>query len=57
LREQYTLGFLASDPGRGGYRNVRVDVPNRPDDRVRVRKGVELGGTESASAEPDPGAR
>jgi Ca-activated chloride channel family protein len=50
LREQYTLGFLASDPGRGGYRNVRVDVPSRPDDSVRVRKGVELGGTESASA-------
>jgi Ca-activated chloride channel homolog len=56
LREQYTLGFLASDPGRGGYRNVRVDVPGRPDDRVRVRKGVEVGGTESASAEPDRGA-
>src|SRR6516225_959637 len=50
LREQYTLGFLASDPGRSGYRNVRVDVPSHPDDRVRVRKGVELGGTESASA-------
>jgi Ca-activated chloride channel homolog len=56
LREQYTLGFLASDPGRGGYRNVRVDVPSRPDDKVRVRKGVEVGGTESASAEPDRGA-
>jgi Ca-activated chloride channel homolog len=56
LREQYTLGFLASDPGRGGYRNVRVDVPSRPDDMVRVRKGVELGGTESASAEPNAGA-
>jgi Ca-activated chloride channel homolog len=55
LREQYTLGFLASDPGRGGYRNVRVEVPSRPDDKVRVRKGVELGGTESASAEADPG--
>jgi Ca-activated chloride channel family protein len=57
LREQYTLGFLASDPGRSGYRNVRVDVPSRPDDKVRVRKGVELGGTESASAEADRGAR
>jgi Ca-activated chloride channel homolog len=53
LREQYTLGFLASDPGRGGYRNVRVDVPSRPDDKVRVRKGVEIGGTESASADPE----
>jgi Ca-activated chloride channel homolog len=52
LREQYTLGFLASDPGRGGYRNVRVDVPGRPEDRVRVRKGVDLGGSESASADP-----
>jgi Ca-activated chloride channel family protein len=57
LREQYTVGFLASDPGRGGYRNVRVDVPSHPDDRVRVRKGVEVGGTESASAEPGHGAR
>jgi Ca-activated chloride channel homolog len=57
LREQYTLGFLASDPGHGGYRNVRVDVPGRPDDRVRVRKGVDLSGTESASAEPESGAR
>jgi Ca-activated chloride channel homolog len=56
LREQYTVGFLASDPGRGGYRNVRVDVPNRPEDKVRVRKGVEVGGTESASAESDRGA-
>src|SRR5215472_5240139 len=55
LREQYTLGFLASDPGRSGYRNVRVDVPSHPYDKVRVRKGVELGGTESASAEADPG--
>jgi Ca-activated chloride channel family protein len=57
LREQYTVGFLASDPERGGYRNVRVDVPSHPDDRVRVRKGVEVGGTESASAEPGRGMR
>jgi Ca-activated chloride channel family protein len=57
LREQYTVGFLASDPGRGGYRNVRVDVPSRPDDKVRVRKGVEIGGTESASADPADRAR
>jgi Ca-activated chloride channel family protein len=57
LREQYTVGFLASDPGRGGYRDLRVDVPTRPDDRVRVRKGVEIGGTESASADPGPGIR
>ncbi len=52
LREQYTLGFLDSEPGRSGYRNVRVDVPGRPYDKVRVRKGVEVGGTESASADP-----
>jgi Ca-activated chloride channel family protein len=55
LREQYTLGFLASDPGRGGYRNVRVEVPGHPYDNVRVRKGVEVGGTESASAAADLG--
>ncbi|HKV53643.1 MAG TPA: VWA domain-containing protein [Candidatus Binataceae bacterium] len=55
LREQYTVGFVAPDPGRGGYRNLRVDVPNRPDDSVRVRKGVMVGGpgTESASAYPE----
>ena len=32
---------------------MRVDVPSRPDDKVRVRKGVEVGGTESASVEPE----
>jgi Ca-activated chloride channel family protein len=52
LREQYTLGFVAPDPTRSGYRDVRVAVPNRPYDNVRVRKGVEIGGTESASADP-----
>jgi Ca-activated chloride channel family protein len=52
LREQYTVGFTAPDPARGGYRNLRVDVPGRPDDTVRVRKGVEVAGTESASADP-----
>jgi Ca-activated chloride channel family protein len=56
LREQYTVGFVAPDPGRGGYRNLRVDVPARPSDRIRVRKGVEVGGgTESASADPGRG--
>jgi Ca-activated chloride channel homolog len=54
LREQYTVGFLASDPGHSGYRNVRVEVPNHPGDNVRVRKGVEVGGTESASAATEP---
>jgi Ca-activated chloride channel homolog len=43
LREQYTLGFLASDPERGGYRSVHVDVPTRPDAMVRVRKGITVG--------------
>lgn len=52
LREQYTLGFLDADPSRGGYRNVRVGVPAHPEYKIRVRKGVEVGGTESASAEP-----
>lgn len=51
LRQQYTVGFLAPDPGRGGYRNLRVDVPARADADVRVRKGVTVGGgSESASA-------
>ena len=51
LREQYTVGFVAPDAGRGGYRNLRVDVPGHPEDSVRVRKGVSVGGgTESASA-------
>jgi Ca-activated chloride channel homolog len=53
LREQYTVGFVAPDPGRGGYRDLRVDVPTRPDDSVRVRKGVTVGGgTESAYNDP-----
>lgn len=51
LREQYTIGFVAPDASRGGYRNLRVDVPSRGDANVRVRKGVTVGrGTESASA-------
>ena len=43
LREQYTVGFLAPDPGSGGYRSLRVDVPARPGVSVRVRKGIEVG--------------
>ncbi len=51
LREQYTIGFVAPDASRAGYRTVHIDVPSRPGDRVRVRKGVEVGpGTESASS-------
>ncbi|MGA2410876.1 MAG: VWA domain-containing protein [Candidatus Binataceae bacterium] len=55
LRQQYTIGFVAPDAEHGGYRNLRVDVPTRPDATVRTRKGVEVGATESASAD-DPGA-
>jgi Ca-activated chloride channel family protein len=55
LREQYTVGFVTPDAGRGGYRNLRVDVPGHPDDSVRVRKGVAVGtGMESASADGLP---
>jgi Ca-activated chloride channel homolog len=55
LREQYTLGFLASDPASAGYRSLRVEVPSHPGVKVRVRKGVTVGpGTESASAAPSP---
>lgn len=52
LRQQYTVGFLSPDPEHGGYRNLRVDVPGRPGDTVRVRKGVTVGegGAESAAA-------
>lgn len=52
LREQYTVGFVVADPSRGGYRDLRVDVPSHPEDAVRLRKGVTVGakGTESASA-------
>jgi Ca-activated chloride channel homolog len=52
LREQYTIGFLAPDPGAGGYRSVRVDVPARPTSMVRVRKGVEVGGPRAYASEP-----
>jgi Ca-activated chloride channel family protein len=47
LREQYTVGFTAPNPGSGGYRSLRVDVPGRPGDSVRVRKGIEVGATPS----------
>jgi len=51
LREQYTIGFVAPDASRGGYRTIHVDVPSRPGDHVRVRKGIEVGpGAESASS-------
>jgi Ca-activated chloride channel homolog len=40
LRQQYTLAYLSPDPGRPGYRTLRVDIPTHPDLSVRVRKGV-----------------
>ena len=54
LREQYTVGFVAPDAARGGYRSIHVDVPTHPEVAVRVRKGVDVGGggTESADAAP-----
>jgi Ca-activated chloride channel family protein len=52
LREQYTLGFVAPDPSAGGYRSVRVESPSHPDNSVRVRKGVEVGGPAAYAAGP-----
>ena len=52
LREQYTLGFVAPDASSGGYRSVKVESPTHPDDSVRVRKGVEVGGPAAYAAEP-----
>ncbi|GEM_PF-288118 len=43
LRQQYTLGFISPDPERGGYRRLRVEVPDRLGVRVRVREGVTVG--------------
>jgi Ca-activated chloride channel family protein len=53
LREQYTVGFLAPDPGAGGYRKLRVEVPGKTRADVRVRKGVEVGrGSSPAGYDP-----
>jgi Ca-activated chloride channel family protein len=55
LREQYTAGFVAPDPSRGGYRSLRVDVPDKPGLTVRVRKGVTVGpGSEYAGPDGGP---
>jgi Ca-activated chloride channel homolog len=55
LREQYTVGFVAPDPSRPGYRSLRVDVPGKPELSVRVRKGVTVGpGTEYAGPDSGP---
>jgi Ca-activated chloride channel homolog len=43
LREQYTAGFVVSDPSNPGYRSLRVDIPGRPELTVRTRKGVTVG--------------
>jgi Ca-activated chloride channel homolog len=50
LRQQYTVGFVAPDPGAGGYRGLHVDVPTRPGVDVRVRKGVEVGSRSTAGS-------
>jgi Ca-activated chloride channel family protein len=53
LREQYTVGFLTPDPGAGGYRKLRVEVPSKTSADVRVRKGVEVGrGSSPAGYDP-----
>jgi hypothetical protein len=54
LREQYTLGFTSSDPTRGGYRSLKVEVPTHPDLNVRVRKGVTVGHSPETMAYGDP---
>ena len=51
LREQYTVGFTSPNPGRGGYRALKVDLPKRPDLTVRVRKGVTIGHSPETVAE------
>jgi len=40
LREQYTIGYLAPDSGKHGYRPLRVEIPGHPELSVRVRKGL-----------------
>jgi Ca-activated chloride channel family protein len=55
LREQYTVGFVAPDPDAGGYRSLRVEVPEHPEMEVRVRKGVTVGSREAAMADPSSG--
>ncbi|HLH75777.1 MAG TPA: VWA domain-containing protein [Candidatus Binataceae bacterium] len=55
LREQYTLGFLSNDPSAGGYRGIKVEVPSRPELKVRVRKGVTVGHNPTYAAGSGPG--
>jgi len=42
LPRQYTVAYLSPDPGRSGYRTLRVDVLKHPELSVRVRKGVAI---------------
>ncbi len=56
LREQYTVGFVAPDTEMGGYRSLKVEVPEHPEMEVRVRKGVTVGGREAAMADPSGGS-
>jgi Ca-activated chloride channel family protein len=42
LRQQYTIVYLSPNPGRPGYRTLRVDVPKHPELSVRVRKGIAM---------------
>ncbi|MGH7779180.1 MAG: VWA domain-containing protein [Candidatus Binataceae bacterium] len=52
LREQYTIGFVAPDASAGGYRSVHVDLAARPGVAIRVRKGVEVGGSRDYASGP-----
>lgn len=56
LRQQYTIGFVAPDASAGGYRSLKVDVPAHKDASVRVRKGLDLGGSHSGYADASGGS-
>ena len=46
LREQYTVGFdLLPTPSAAATGSIHVDVPTHPEDTLRVREGVNVGGT------------
>lgn len=52
LRQQYTLGFVSSDPASGGYRSLKVKLPDHPDLIARVRKGVTVKPHSAYAADP-----
>jgi Ca-activated chloride channel family protein len=56
LRQQYTIGFVAPDASAGGYRSLKVDVPTHKDASVRVRKGLDMGGSHSGYADASDGS-